>query len=163
MTDELGAGAYRLRPVSEPDVRLLWKWANDPAARRASFDRDLIPWEEHVTWFAGRMSNDSSFMWIMEDLKECKLGLVRFDLGPDNEAAVISIYLDEQVRGQGRGAWLIRRGCDLLAEHWGGHRVEAIVSIDNLASLRTFERAGFKDAGSVRDGGGRLLTCHLET
>src|SRR5208282_1943560 len=67
-----------LRLVRESDCRLLFAWADDPVARAASFHSAAISWENHSRWFAERLQDPQSVIYIGENAADEPVGLVRF-------------------------------------------------------------------------------------
>ena len=59
----------RLKPVEEQDSKLLWKWVNDFAVRKSSFQSELIPWEEHARWLSKKLDDPQCFQFIALDIK----------------------------------------------------------------------------------------------
>lgn len=146
-----------LREAEPQDVRLLFEWANDPAARAQSFTQAEIPWEDHERWFARRLSDARCLLLIAQDSRGEPLGQVRFDL--DEEAnAIISISIAPAQRGRGYGAEAIVRACEELRARHGPRTVLAYIRQDNLASQRAFSRAGFSDPVRV-DYRGHAAVC----
>jgi RimJ/RimL family protein N-acetyltransferase len=76
------------------------------------------------------------------------VGVIRFDI--EGSSAEISIYLDPDQRGRGLGPATLAAG-----SAWIGvareqvTRLTAVISDENAASLRAFEKAGFRRAGNV--------------
>ena len=55
-----------LQEVRVDDVNLLYKWVNDSAVRKSSFNTDPISYENHITWFNKIMAKHavcSLFLW----------------------------------------------------------------------------------------------------
>lgn len=132
----------RLREAEPEDARRLFEWANDPAARAQSFTKATIPWEDHERWFARKLADADCLLLIAEDAQGQPVGQVRFDLGED-ASAIISIAIAPGYRGRGYGATAIARACEVLRARRAPLTVVAYIRRDNLASQRTFARAGF--------------------
>lgn len=133
----------RLRRATEEDGELLFAWANDPVTRANSATTDAIPWEAHAEWFAGKLRDPASAMFVALEGDE-PVGVVRFDVW-GNEAE-ISVNLAPPARGRGVGALVIRHGCaQLFAER--DVPVVAYIREENAASQKAFESAGFEPAG----------------
>lgn len=137
----------RLRPVVESDCELLWYWANDEAARTASFDARPIAWGEHVSWFRERLNDGRSRIYVIETA-DGPVGVVRFALAAPSEA-VVSVNIAAAARGRGLGPEALRRACALVFEADAISVVTAYIKPDNAASLRAFEHAGFVHAGTT--------------
>lgn len=135
------AGQLFFRPVQEADCEVLWRWANDPEVRECSYDENPIPWEEHRDWFSRKLSDPSSKIFVAED-GEGPVGQVRFDVVGD--VAVISVVVDPEKRGRGHGTDLLKRGTERYIQTAEVPRVDAYIKKGNEASIRAFEKAGYR-------------------
>ncbi len=131
-----------LRPLSKEDFRLIWDWANDPVTIANSFESAAIPWEQHREWCEDKMNNPRCSFWIACSRNLGQLGVVRFDQ-KDGEAT-ISVSLGPHARGRGYGRKIIRLACDQLFQSSEVNLVRALIKPANRASIRVFERAGFR-------------------
>jgi UDP-2,4-diacetamido-2,4,6-trideoxy-beta-L-altropyranose hydrolase len=136
-----------LRPAAAEDAKLLWRWANDPVVRAASFNSARIPWPTHEAWFAKRLTRPRRARIYLahaggSQRSGSPVGQVRFEKsGPAR--AVISVVVAPDQRGRGIGATLIREGCQQARKDLSVRRVLAYIRDDNAASIAAFERAGF--------------------
>jgi UDP-2,4-diacetamido-2,4,6-trideoxy-beta-L-altropyranose hydrolase len=151
-----GAG-LRLRRAEQKDCRMLWEWANDPEVRAASFSTAPIPWETHRVWFAAKLTNPDSLIYIVTDEEGGPVGEIRYAI--EGTRAVVSLCLGPDFRGKGYGPIALeltmkdlRRGRSITA-------IDAFVKPGNAASLRLFESAGFRRRGEERKHG--ELAVHL--
>lgn len=141
----------RLRNARESDCRLLWEWANDAQVREAAFSSAPIPWEAHQAWFAGKMKDPNCTILIAKDDSGRKIGQFRVDWRSEQEGD-IDISVAAEFRGSGNGAALIDLAVGrVFAER--GHQIYAVVKIENQASQRAFEQAGFSRLGEERVNG----------
>lgn len=138
----------RLRPATEEDARLLLDWANDPAARAASFQGGAIGWEDHVAWLGRRLADPDCLLSLAETTEGEPAGVVRFDLGADG-VATISLNLAPEQRGRGLAASLILAGCRELRRLHPAATVRALIKPENGASQKAFARAGFEPVDDV--------------
>jgi UDP-2,4-diacetamido-2,4,6-trideoxy-beta-L-altropyranose hydrolase len=145
----------RLRPARNEDAELLWRWANDPTVRRASFTERLIPWGEHLQWFARKRQELGCLMFIGVDANDAPLGQVRIDGYPDGEAE-IHVSVAGERRGQGWGGRLLRAAVERAGRELRTTRIHAHIKPDNGGSMRAFQKAGFQDMGSVTRAGLRV-------
>jgi UDP-2,4-diacetamido-2,4,6-trideoxy-beta-L-altropyranose hydrolase len=136
------AGQLKLRRVNENDCKLLWKWANDPEIRAASFSPVFIPWEDHTHWFNSKLNSANCMMYIAMLDDGTSLGQIRYDIKQEN--AVISISIDSKFRSKGYGAVLIRETSQRLFNESNVRKVHAYVKQDNNASASVFTKTGFK-------------------
>lgn len=131
-----------LREVTERDKDLLFRWANDEEVRKKSFSSEKITYEEHCAWFDKMMHNEQILQWILQ-ADEQSVGQIRLTL--KGETAEVGYSICEERRGEGFGRLILR----LAAQRVKGEfpdikRITAKVKPDNLASLKAFERNGYK-------------------
>ena len=129
-----------LRPAAAGDRLPLWRWRNDPATRRASFDRREIPLDEHTRWFERSLALDERRLWIVT-ADGADVGVVRLDF--EGPTATVSLALAPEARGRGLGSAALAA---LAAEAFGSlglATLRAHVRRDNRASLTMFRRAGY--------------------
>lgn len=137
-----------LRVARESDCRLLFEWAEDPFTRAASFHSAAISWEDHVRWFAERLQDQRSVIYIGENAEGEPVGVVRFQI--KGESAALSVNVAPEFRGRGCGRELIAFSTRTLVRAFSVRRIDAFVKPDNQASIRLFETSGFRRAGSAR-------------
>jgi RimJ/RimL family protein N-acetyltransferase len=61
----------------------------------------------------------------------------------------VSYAIAEEARGRGYGAEALAHACGWAAQTFALPRLVAITALENLASRRTLERAGFRHAGDL--------------
>jgi UDP-2,4-diacetamido-2,4,6-trideoxy-beta-L-altropyranose hydrolase len=137
----------RLRPARESDCRLLWEWANDPQVRGAAFSQAPIPWEQHEVWFASKMGNPNCDILVAQDGEGRAVGQFRVDWRSEEDGE-IDVSVSSEFRGAGYGAVLIDLGVNRVFAGEGG-QLHAFVKVENHASRRAFEQAGFTILGEV--------------
>ena len=136
------------------DAELLWRWANDPSVRANSFDSRPIPYDAHVTWLERRLTDPSARIWILEEDGQ-PAGQVRYER--DGEVATVGISIDVEHRGHGDAKDLLERTAPLACSELNVSVLVALILINNVASKRAFERAGFVRTRE-EDHGGRMAT-----
>lgn len=142
----------RLRPALTEDAKILWEWANDPEVRAASFSADPISWEGHLSWLDKKLTIDKNYMWIAETVEGEPVGQIRFEARSHNDWEV-GISIAKTARGRGCARALIRLGVSALREHDPDARAHALIKPSNVASLKAFEKSGFKVRGTEIVGG----------
>lgn len=126
------------------DAELVWPWRNDESTRRYFFDSAPVSLEVHLAWWIRSLS-DPQRVLLLGRLDEKEVGVIRFDF-VDLRQAKVSIYLNPEMTGRGVGKSLLRAGQDwLLQKHPEIDNVIAEVMPNNIASLRAFLGAGFKE------------------
>ncbi len=153
----LPADQVKHRRATAEDVVPLWRLLNDPAVRRTALGTaDPVPLRSHARWFKRRLASPGSCLWVL-DFQGLLLAQIRYDR-TDAETAEISISVTPAFRRRGLATRLLeltwRRACEQLEVQ----RLRAVVRQENLASARTFAKAGFAklDSRTVQD-----HPCHI--
>ena len=135
------------RTAQPADARLYFEWANDPDTRRQSFHSDPISLETHTAWFTRKVVDPSALLLVFSDETGQPVGQVRFERAPVADMPdeiIIGIAVDAKQRGKGLATQLIEMGCASCRKWWGSVTIHAYIKPDNQASVRAFERAGFR-------------------
>ncbi len=135
----------RLRAAAPTDRVRVLVWNGDRAVRARSLDPRPIDLASHARWFAVRLADPLTRMWIIE-IERQPLGLVRIQRAVADGPGRISIVVDPIARHRGLGRRAIRSACQL-----DGGPIVAEILADNHVSVACFERAGFEDAGGTLD------------
>jgi UDP-2,4-diacetamido-2,4,6-trideoxy-beta-L-altropyranose hydrolase len=153
-----GKGAYRVSEIlalssasslslhlaNEADEKFLLNLANDPLVRENAFVSNQISSEEHRCWFYSRLKNpDRSRIYIARTSEGVPVGQVRLER-LDFMTWELHYSLAAYARGHGLGQALIRQALGLAKEFVSTSTVLAKVKRGNSASLRVFEKLGFK-------------------
>jgi len=88
------------------------------------------------------LTDPNTTLWIVEDRSQKPVGQIRFD-HRDANTGVISVILDQAVRGRGLGKHLITIGCQTFFDTTTAQEVIAQIKPGNVASERAFRGAGF--------------------
>lgn len=130
-----------LRKAEETDIDLIYTWANDLTVRSNSFHTHMIPYEEHMEWFARVMASDSADLYILV-VDEKPVGQIRLDIVGDE--AEISYSIAPDARGRGYGKTILEKIYDKVkCEYPGINRLKARVKQSNAISKRVFESEGY--------------------
>jgi RimJ/RimL family protein N-acetyltransferase len=136
----LSEPVVRLRPATEADRALTFKWANDPQVRAASFFSAPITEDQHRAWYAKSLAGART-LYIVE-WRNVAIGLLRLD-PLSKGTAEIGITIGAEYRGRGFAVPALEALCTVAADT-GTQTLVARIRIDNPRSRRTFERAGFR-------------------
>lgn len=129
---------YELVATKHSDSELLFHWANELSVRNNSFNPNLILWKEHEKWFNLKMESNQSKIFILK-CNSFSVGQIRLDF--NGEAWEIDYSIDVNYRGNGFGIKIINLIFDQLNK---GDRLIAKVKNENIASLKVFNKLGFK-------------------
>lgn len=136
------SGSIKIRAAAKSDRYDLWLWRNHPEVRRWCFKNAKIPYEEHKSWFDGKMEDGNSNIYVAENEKGEKLGQVRFDM--DKDAAFINVNLNPGYFGKNLGHRIIKLATELfLKERQNIRKVIAEVMEDNVVSIKAFQKTNY--------------------
>lgn len=131
-----------LRPVQEGDCELIWRWANDPGVRGAAFNSNPITWKEHTEWFSKKLIDPQCIQFIASGQGNAPIGQIRFDA--KGKVAEIDVSVDKSYRSMGYGSYLIKMAVNRFMAMTSAEEVSAWIQSENTASIRAFEKAGFR-------------------
>jgi RimJ/RimL family protein N-acetyltransferase len=132
----------RVRPATEADADALLRWRDDPVTRAASRDTGEVGVEQHRAWLVTTLADPGRHLLLAAD-DGGDVGTLRWDRRDDGEWEV-SVTVAPERRGRSLAATLLRAGEEWLAEHEpAAHTMLAKVHVDNTASLRLFDAAGY--------------------
>lgn len=132
----------KLRPATEADCRLLWRWRNEPEVRASAFQSERITWKRHVAWFRAKSRDPNCFIYIIENKFKRPIGQIRFDVDGGCRAET-NISIIKKLRGRGYGVAALCLACADLVRRVSVNQIVAHIKPKNLASIRMFQRSGF--------------------
>lgn len=133
-----------LRQARIDDCYYLWNWRNHPEIRKWCFNTDKIEYAKHKEWFARKIKEKGTKIYITENNKGEKIGQIRFELDKKH-TAFVNVNLNPDFFGKGFGSKLIKKGTALFSKE-NPHLKEAVAEIrdENIASKRAFQKAGYR-------------------
>lgn len=160
MKSELAPINLIIRLANEGDLRAVFELANEESVRVNSFHSERIGLDNHKKWFTKKIT-DPNYLFLIAELDSHFAGQVRFEIKDDN--AVVGISLLPTERGKGVATKLLKQGIDYLTEHHPNIKtVKAFIKPDNQASIKLFERVGFKFKDKVIENDSDALLYHLK-
>lgn len=135
----------RARRAQRDDGPLLLEWANDSLTRRMSFHPEPISDLRHGEWLEGVLSSVDTALCVVEVREERgwqPIAQVRLDPGGE-----VSFSLAAGYRGRGLAVPALEAGLRCALSTHREERLVAHVRPENPASVRVFERAGFRRVG----------------
>ncbi len=127
----------KLRKATYQDCYLLFDWANDEAVRANSFNSEKIDIETHKRWLEDKLQDKNTELYIILN-DNYKVGTIRIE-NRDREA-MISYSIASEFRGKGIGKAVLKHMKDSMKER----KLVGLVKHDNIASIKSFESAGYK-------------------
>ncbi|MDR2723744.1 MAG: pseudaminic acid synthase [Holosporaceae bacterium] len=128
----------KIRNVELSDVKNTYLLFMDKSVRATAKECRTITFEEHETWFRNRMLCEG--FYILESKAGSFMGQVRID--KKNGENVISVELVEEYRSMGYGSVALARSLKMS----NARAISAYIRLDNTASIKIFEKNGFKKA-----------------
>ncbi|MBX2841801.1 MAG: GNAT family N-acetyltransferase [Flammeovirgaceae bacterium] len=130
----------KFRKANINDLDITFCWANDPLVRAFSYQQDEIKFKEHEAWFEKKIGEGDSEFLIFE-VEEIPVGLVRMDnLGAN---WVVGISIDKKARGKGYAPAMLKSASEYV-NSIENQPIWAYIKKENIASIKSFIRAGFK-------------------
>lgn len=134
----------KLKPATLSDCYFWWKVRNEKTVREVSFDPKPIPYSIHKKWFEEKLKDKNSRLFVIL-FENQKRGQLRLD--KQNSEVEISLALTPVARGKGTGTIAIKLGTKKAISELGAKKVLAYTKPENLASIKAFEKVGFKNNG----------------
>lgn len=134
--------AVFLREATIEDSQQVFDLSNQQHVRKYSINSNPILWETHQVWYNRILSSQVHYFLVVTDDSNQVLGQIRYELS--SNIAVISISLSKKIIGKKVSQPLIRQSLEMVQQEWRGvQKIIAYISNENLASKKTFEKAGF--------------------
>lgn len=150
----------RIRAADTSDCWDLWSWRNDSLARDMSINKTHISYAEHSHWFSRSLLSPDVVLYIAflsEDVQK-KVAMCRFDISRPSRTAYVSINLNPIMRGNRYGALVLVECLKRLANNESDLLITAEILRCNHASVKSFERAGFRLSQRLRGSDDHLLS-----
>lgn len=140
--------SFQLVLPSEENLRLIMQWRNDPETLRMSYHSTPKVWKS----FRHEVIDDYFRFPHLPPLFIVKAGECVGFLGfkpfaePEFSSCELSIHIDPKQRGKGIATEALKEIQNFL-KNQGIHHLYGDVKIENIASQKSFEAAGFKKSG----------------
>ncbi|MFQ5685290.1 MAG: GNAT family N-acetyltransferase [Candidatus Scalindua sp.] len=145
--NDIAKESLKLRNVESSDIGDLFKWRNHPVVRENSFNIEPISLDEHERWFKEKSKDPNSQIYIAY-FEDDKIGIVRFD--EKGDVIKVNVMLNPDFLGKGIGSEVIRLGTErFINDKNPGKPVIAEIKKDNIASIKAFQKAAFKESHST--------------
>mgnify|MGYP001604517659 CR=1 FL=1 len=142
--DSIADGNLIFRNADKNDAVDIFKWRNHPDVRKNSFNTNPILWEEHEKWFKKKLAESDIAIYTV-CCRDKKIGAIRFE--DKGEAVKVNIMLNPDFLGKGFGSKIIRLGTEkFIKERQPDKSIHAEIKKDNIASIRAFQKAGYKES-----------------
>jgi RimJ/RimL family protein N-acetyltransferase len=138
----------RLRPVEEADLDTIYSWRNDPAITK-HLAVLATPRDDVNRWYASLGLERCAYAVVRDG---ALIGYAPIDNIDDlNKKCEVGVIIGEkQYWSRGIGTKVARAATEVAFSELGMHRTLAVASERNIASIRCFTRAGYKEEGRLR-------------
>jgi RimJ/RimL family protein N-acetyltransferase len=136
-----------IRRASENDLHITFNWASNKIVRKYAIQKGDIVFEEHKKWFLNKINVENCVYFIAE-VNKIPIGSIRFDIN-NNKEALLSFLLEPTFHGKGYGEKILEKGCEELLNIRQLTKIEGVVSIENIPSLKTFKFFGFNQVAEI--------------
>jgi RimJ/RimL family protein N-acetyltransferase len=146
-----GEIVLRMRQVD--DVPLIAAASHDPETQRRLDDEPLTPDRQRgsISRAEEQWRSGSGAPFVIADAADDRpLGLLNVQFGEDEEVAGLAVSVFPEARGRGVASRAMRLGATWGLRELGLQRVFAEAAVDNQASIRAIEKAGFQREGVLR-------------
>ena len=147
------AGIY-LRLMTYDDTERIIRWRNSDAVRRNFIYQEMFTRESHEHWIKTKVETGEVVQMIICDLTTDEaFGSVYIrDIDRQHEKAEYGIFIGEPAaRGRGLGTAAAKLMLRYCFEEEGLHRVYLRALSGNEQAVRSYEKAGFRREGILRD------------
>lgn len=133
-----------IRKADLCDMYDLLQWRNHADVRKNFFNPNPVSYDEHEKWFHAKIKDPNSIIYVV-CCREDKIGSIRFENIED--AIKVSVMLNPNFLGKGFGPEVIKSGMQkYLSEKRTDKPFIAEIKPNNIASIRAFQEAGFKES-----------------
>ena len=129
------------KKASAKDIKIYFKWYNDPLNRKFALKKNIINFKNHKKWFLKAIKNKNIKFFIFK-IENLPIGQVRLDYKGNN--ILIDYYLDKVVRGRGWGKKILSYVINGVKLKKNKHFI-GVVNKKNFSSIKTFKNLNFKE------------------
>ena len=144
------------RHIPERDAEAFFRIYSDRDAFRF-FGRDTDPGERYTEGFVKVLESrikgfarKNDYSWVVEYDGEPIGQIQLYDFLTKNTACTIGYFLKREYWNRGINTACVKAVCDFATRDMGLVRIESYVHVDNTASNRSLEKAGFMLEGRLR-------------
>lgn len=132
-----------IRMAKRTDAGFLYNLRNEEQVRAVSWRTTFVDTEEHLDWFDRVLEDPNRVLYILEE-NRVSVGQVRYDV--EGETAEVSISVPSHFCGRGYGTTGLKETVKIFFESFPKVSIIfAHIKLDNIASIRIFEKAGYKN------------------
>lgn len=132
-----------IRTADQEDAFQVYRWRNSDYVRSTRLSQEVEDLQRHLEWWNNALRSNNKHLLMVQFLAT-DVGHVRLDFTDHKNSAEISIVMDPAFCGKGFGTEAIKLACRYGFDLYQPEFIEANILTSNKASIRAFEKAGFK-------------------
>lgn len=143
----------QLRKIKEEDTSLIIKWRNSENVKKNLFTQSELTEEQHLWWLKNKVATKECVQFIIETIEPPKpIGTVFIkNIDKMNNKGEYGIFIGEEIaRGCGYGTVAAQLVIKYAFKELNLNRLYLSVFSDNVLGIRSYEKAGFKKEGILR-------------
>lgn len=141
------------------DMRFFFTLRNESRVRKTSFNKNHIEWGEHREWFLKMLKRPDSCAFVVK-VNRKKVGQVRMDF--HGNSSDISVSIAPSDRRKGYAAITVDAASRYVFKKYPNvNKIFAYIKPSNIASIKTFKKAGFRRFGIVKHKGNKASKMAL--
>lgn len=143
-----------LRPITEEDTEKIVTWRNNPEIKKFFISQADFTTEGHLRWLHQVVEPGHACQLIICDkANDMPLGSVYIrDIDHEQHKGEYGIFIGEEAaRGRGIGTQAARLAIEYGFHKLGLHRIYLRALAGNDRAIRSYEKAGFKQEGYLKD------------
>lgn len=137
------------RGMQECDAPLISLWRSDPENYACFFNQRPVSVEEHLTWFRSYLADSSKLSFMVLDEQGNAIGTAALSNISEKSCEISYMIGDKGSRRKGFGAEAIRALSRFAFDVLEVNEVYARIRLENTASIKTIQRAGFVETERV--------------
>ncbi len=107
LKENSGKSDIHFREACLNDARCLFEWRNDPETRQNSFNKQILRWDEHHSWFKKQLDNNERLLYLAIKHNDA-VGMIRLDKMSSNSEWEISWTIAPLFRERGIGKEMLK-------------------------------------------------------
>ena len=127
------------RAADKSDLQRTFEWASDEMVRKNSYHSEPITIKKHTNWFLNKIVNENTLFLIVL-VNNRPAGIVRYE--NDSTEAVVGILIGKEYRGQNLASHILSKSAPIYFEKFE-KPILAFIKKQNIASIKSFEKAGY--------------------
>ena len=136
----------------------MFDWSNDDLVRQNSFNSEKLIFQNHDKWFSDKLKDDKH-LFLIAMVNNQEAGLVRYSI--EETHAVVGISISESFRGKQLAVGFLVESAKQYFKT-NALPIFAYIKKDNIASIKSFEKAGYVYLKDAEVNGHDSKVYHLE-